>query len=85
VRLPVSSAPPGRVYDIGTLTLNPNDGDNLKLYGTIVRVEADHSRRDYASVLATFNFTALDERCRQILRDFIARYGDASSEHTAPA
>ena len=85
VRLPVSSAPPGRVYDIGTLTLNPNDGDNLKLYGTIVRVEADHSRRDRASVLATFNFTALDERCRQILRDFIARYGDASSEHTAPA
>ncbi|MCG6863883.1 MAG: PilZ domain-containing protein [Thiogranum sp.] len=84
VRLPVSSAPPGRVYDIGTLTLAPDEGGSLKLYGTIVRVEADHVWHDYASVLATFNFTALDERCRQILRDFIERYGEVSAGDPAP-
>jgi hypothetical protein len=80
----VSSAPPGRVYDIGTLTLAPDEGGSLKLYGTIVRVEADHVWHDYASVLATFNFTALDERCRQILRDFIERYGEVSAGDPAP-
>jgi len=84
VRLPASNAPQGQVYDIGTLTLNPDHGDSLKLYGTIVRVQADHAWQDYASVLATFNFTALDERCRQILRDFIERYGELSGGHPAP-
>jgi hypothetical protein len=84
VRLPVSSAPPGRVYDIGTLTLTPNDGGSLKLYGTIARVEADHVWHGYASVLATFNFTALDERCRRILRDFIERYGEVTAGNPAP-
>ena len=79
LRLQVSSAPPGRVYDIGTLTLTPDAGGSLKLYGTIVRVEADHAWHGYASVLATFNFTALDERCRQVLRDFIDRYSEFSA------
>lgn len=84
VRLPVSSAPPGPVSDIGTVTLTPDDGGSLKLYGTIVRVEADHVWHDHASVLATFNFTALDERCRRILRDFIDRYGEVAAGDPAP-
>lgn len=63
-RVPANLALADYINEISELCLRPDDGETLKLYGTIVQVEADRAGQDGAWALVGFCFTALDEKNR---------------------
>ena len=71
VSMPAWVEPAEHMYEIEEISLTLEDGESLRLYGTIVRVEPDCFRDDGASLLVGFCFTALDEENREKLCDYI--------------
>jgi hypothetical protein len=71
MRVPAYPDPSEHINEIGELCLAADDADALKLYGTIVRVEADRACQDGALVLVGFCFTALGETSRERLSECI--------------
>ena len=67
LRVPASIEPSEHIHEIGEICLSLDDGESLKLFGTIVRVEAERAPRDADSLLVGFSFTALDEKNRDRL------------------
>jgi hypothetical protein len=80
-RLPLTVDAVGHVYDIAAVTLTTPQGEALRLYGTIVCIEADHEWQHDASILATFKFTALDENNRARLGGYIDRFSQEPANH----
>lgn len=78
VRMPARVEPAEHMYEIEEISLTLDNGETLRLYGTIVRVEADCFRDDGVSLLVGFCFTAMDEETREKLCDYIdSCYGSA--------
>jgi hypothetical protein len=71
VSMPAWVEPTEHMYEIEEISLTLDDGESLRLYGTIVRVESDCFRDDGASLLVGFCFTALDEENRDKLCNYI--------------
>jgi PilZ domain len=71
-RVPANLDPADHINEIGELCLRLDGGEALKLYGTIVQVEADRTGQDGAWALVGFCFTALDEKSRARLGACIA-------------
>jgi hypothetical protein len=62
----------GHVYDVGSVIINPDTQNAVKLSGQIVRIQADKALdRTDKSVLIAFQFTTLGEDKRQWLKQYI--------------
>ena len=75
VRTPVPTRGAGYVYDIATLTLQPVQGDPIKVSARILRIEADTEYRDLEDqVLMAFEFKNMDVGAQRSLRQYLQLY-----------
>jgi CheY-like chemotaxis protein len=64
----------GHVYDVGSVIINPDTQDAVKLSGQIVRIQADKAlNHTDKSVLIAFQFTTLDEDIQHWLKQYVRR------------
>lgn len=64
----------GYIYDFSTLVLQPEDGDSIKLYAQIVRLESDREsvQKGDPKVVMAMDFGRLDETTLNKLRGYIS-------------
>lgn len=75
LRSPVPPSGVGYIYDYATILLRPVTGETMKLYGQIIRLEAEKQHRDEAAtgrqVLIAFDFGRMDSATREQLQHYI--------------
>jgi len=75
LRTPVPGRGAGYVYDLATLTLQPTQGDPIKVSARILRIEADNEHRDLEDqVLMAFEYKNMDAGDLRALRQYLKMY-----------
>ena len=75
LRIPVPTRGAGYIYDIATLTLQPEQGEALTVSARILRIEADPEERDAErKVLMALEYSVMDSGARKSLRQYLQMY-----------
>ncbi len=75
LRTPIPTRGSGYIYDIATLTLQPERGEAITVSARILRIEADsEDRKSEQSVLMAMEYITMDSRARKSLRQYLRMY-----------
>jgi two-component system chemotaxis response regulator CheY len=75
LRTPVPIRGAGYIYDIASLTLQPDQGEPLNVSARILRIEADSEDRDSEKqIFMALQYSAMDSGAQKSLRQYLQMY-----------